>query len=99
MARHPIIDTSKLDHAGSDEQLLGLELQELKESDFELSLTGFDSRELDDLLADPDLDERANSIPEVPENPVTMPGDVWLCGSHRVLCGDSTSNDAVSRLL
>jgi DNA modification methylase len=86
-----------------DDELLSLELQELAAADFDLSLTGFDPRELEDLLALPDNDEQADVAPPLPENPVSRPGDLWLCGNrrnqHRILCGDATSPDAVSRLL
>jgi len=81
-----------------DEDLLSLELQELNEADFDLSLTGFDPDEIDGLLAIPD-EERANAAPPVPENPVSRVGDLWLCGKHRVLCGDATSAEDVARLL
>ncbi len=81
-----------------DEELLSLELQELNAADFDLSLTGFDPKELDDLLALPD-EEKANEAPPLPENPVSRSGDLWICGKHRVLCGDCTSADAVARLL
>jgi DNA modification methylase len=82
-----------------DTDLLALEFSDLKGFDFDLSLTGFDDREIDDLLADPDLDDKANLVPDVPENPVTVPDDLWLCGPHRILCSDATSPVAVSRLL
>jgi hypothetical protein len=72
--------------ASWDEELLALELQELSEADFDLDLTGFNPGEIDGLLALPD-EERANATPPVPENPVSLPGDLWLCGTHRVLCG------------
>ena len=81
-----------------DEDLLALELQELNTSEFDLSLTGFNPKELDDLLALPD-EEKANEVPAVPENPVSRAGDLWLCGKHRVLCGDSLRSADVSRLL
>jgi DNA modification methylase len=84
--------------AAWDEELLALELQELKESDFDLSLTGFDPGEIDGLLALED-DERANAAPSLPENPVSRVGDLWVCGKHRVLCGDATCAEAVARLL
>lgn len=82
-----------------DEELLSLELQELKAAEFDLSLTGFDPKELDDLLILPEDDDRANAAPPLPENPASRVGDLWICGSHRVLCGDATSPEAVSRLL
>jgi DNA modification methylase len=81
-----------------DEELLALELQEIQESDFDLSLTGFDPGEIDSLLALDD-EEKANATPPLPESPVSRPGDLWLLGSHRVLCGDATSAEAVERLL
>src|SRR5260370_25099737 len=81
-----------------DLEFFGPELEELKGLDFDLELTGFDEREIEDLLADPDLDDRANLVPDVPENPVTIPGDLWLCGPHKVLAADSTGKNVVSRL-
>ena len=81
-----------------DEELLALELQELNAADFDLDLTGFSPGEIDGLLALPD-EEKANEAPPLPENPTSRVGDLWLCGKHRVLCGDSTSAEAVSRLL
>ncbi len=82
-----------------DEELLGLELAELKDLDFDLELTGFDVHELDSLLRDP-LDEgRAEEAPPLPEVPATRSGDLWLLGPHRVLCGDATSAEDVARLL
>src|SRR6266704_2337503 len=84
--------------AAWDEELLALELADLKESDFDLSLTGFGTKELDDLLAEP-ADESANATPPLPEVPASRTGDLWLCGPHRVLCGDATTKDAVAMLL
>lgn len=89
--------------ADFDDELLSLELQELAAADFNLELTGFDPRELEDLLTLPDADEQADLAPPLPEDPVSRPGDLWLCGNrrnqHRILCGDATSPEAVSRLL
>jgi DNA modification methylase len=81
-----------------DEELLSLELQELSDADFDLSLTGFNPGEIDGLLAIPD-EERANATPPVPEHPVSRSGDLWLCGKHRVLCGDATRPEDVAHLL
>jgi DNA modification methylase len=81
-----------------DEDALALELQEIQESDFDLSLTGFDPGEIDGLLALED-EEAANAAPPLPESPVSQMGDLWVLGPHRVLCGDATSPEAVARLL
>jgi DNA modification methylase len=81
-----------------DEDLLALELQELNEVDFDLSLTGFNPGEIDGLLAIPD-EERTNAAPPFPENPVSRVGDLWICGKHRVLCGDALRAEDVTRLL
>jgi DNA modification methylase len=94
-----LMDNRSHDETSFDLELLGLELEELQGLDFDLQLTGFDDRELEDFLADPDMLDRANQVPDVPESPVTIPGDVWLCGKHRVLCGDSTSAGDVAKLL
>jgi DNA modification methylase len=86
--------------AGWDNDLLKIELQDLQAEGFDLSLTGFDVGEIGDLLAEPTVgltDEDA--VPDVPAVPVTVEGDVWLLGRHRLMCGDSTSIDAVERLL
>ena len=80
-----------------DEELLALELLDLQQSDFDLALTGFDTKELDDLLLDDAPAEDA--APPLPDNPITRTGDLWVCGPHRVLCGDATNAEAVSRLL
>lgn len=87
--------------AGWDNDMLKVELQELSDLDFDLSLTGFDEKELDGFL-EPEpsaglTDEDA--VPEAPEQPVTVEGDVWLLGRHRLMCGDSTSIDAVGKLM
>ena len=58
----------------------------------------FNPGEIDGLLAIPD-EERANATPPVPENPVSRVGDLWVCGKHRVLCGDATRSEDVARLL
>jgi len=70
-----------------DLELLGPELEELKGLDFDLELAGFDDREIEDLLADHDS-TTGPTVPDVPEHPVSIPGDLWLCGPHRVYCGD-----------
>jgi DNA modification methylase len=81
-----------------DDDLLALELQDLKELDFDLDLTGFTVHEIDERLRRPEPEDE-NAAPPLPEVPASRPGDLWLLGSHRVLCGDATSPEAVSRLL
>jgi DNA modification methylase len=81
-----------------DLELLGPEMSELRDSCFDLRLTGFDTREIDELLLGDDPDAQDDVVPDLPENPITKPGDLWLLGPHRVLCADSTDENAVSRL-
>jgi DNA modification methylase len=83
--------------AGWDEDLLAEELKVLEGLDFNLALTGFDLDELHDLLEDETTEEVA--APEPPEDPVSRPGDLWILGNHRLLCGDSSDHAAVDRLL
>jgi hypothetical protein len=82
-----------------DDELLAQEPADLKGLDFDLSLTGFDDREIDDFLSDPGDDDRANLAPPLPEHPASQPGDVWVMGQHRLTCGDCTQADVVSKLL
>jgi hypothetical protein len=79
------------------EELLSAELLELQSLDFDLGLTGFDSRELSALIDQPNAAE--DEIPPVPAAPASRPGDLWLLGRHRVLCADSTDAGSVARLL
>ena len=86
--------------AGWDNELLRIELQELQSDGFNLELTGFNLDEIAGFLVDPNAGlTDPDAVPEVPANPVTVAGDVWLLGRHRLMCGDSTSIDAVERLM
>ena len=89
-------------NAGWDDQMLTVELQELNAESFDLSLLGFEADELNALLnpikeTEGLTDEDA--VPEVPEEPKTKPGDIYKLGRHRLMCGDSTSIDAVEKLM
>jgi DNA modification methylase len=91
-------------NAGWDLELLRTELQDLVADDFDLSVIGFSDEELEDLL--PEVEELppeelsdADAVPELPADPVSKPGDVWLLGKHRVMCGDSTAITDVERLM
>ena len=87
--------------AGWDDEMLRVELQDLDAVDFDLTLTGFDLDEIAALTADETTEGLTDedAVPEAPEQPVTVEGDVWLLGRHRLMCGDSTSIDAVEKLM
>lgn len=95
-----IADNKLALNAGWDNELLALELGELGDAGFDLELTGFTDEEIKALmpvevnegLTDPD------AAPALQENPVTVPGDVWVMGKHRLMCGDSTSTDHLAQL-
>jgi DNA modification methylase len=85
-----------------DEDLLALELQEIQESDFDLSLTGFEDEELARLLAAQDAAEGLtdeDSIPDLPQTPVCETGDLWILGDHKLLVGDATRAEHVAKLM
>lgn len=84
--------------AGWDEEMLAIELGDLKALDFDLDLTGFDTSEIDRLLL-PAASAEEDAVPEVPAEPVSRLGDLWLCGAHRVMAGDSTDAATVAILL
>ena len=86
--------------AGWNQELLKLEMTELDGLDFDLSLTGFNEEEIAVfLMDDPGGLTDEDAVPEIPDEPVSKPGDVWILGNHRVMCGDSTSIDAVEKLM
>ena len=87
-------------NAGWDEDMLKVELEELNDLEFDISLLGFEDNEIESLLSEPTeglTDEDA--VPDLPEEPTTKLGDLWILGEHRLLCGDSTSIDAVDKLM
>lgn len=95
-----IADNKLALNAGWDENLLSLELRALAETGFDLGLTGFGGDELADLLADRTVGlTDPDDAPPCPVNPVTVAGDVWILGRHRIVCGDSTDADVVARCL
>lgn len=89
--------------AGWDEELLALELENLKELDFDVELTGFDAAEIDDLfnqLHDKDVTEDDFDVDDELEKPtMSKPGDVWLLGRHKLMCGDSTKAETYEILM
>jgi site-specific DNA-methyltransferase (adenine-specific) len=94
-----IADNQLALNAGWDAEMLKVEIAELVDADFDLGLLGFDDAMLAGLmgvetegLTDPD------DVPEPPANPVTVLGDVWVLGKHRLMCGDSTRIDELEKL-
>ncbi len=94
-----LMDNRSHEESDWDLALLAPEMADLRALAFDLSLTGFDGRDIDSLLAMPLNDEKANAAPPLPEVATSRPCDLWLLGQHRVLCGDATSEQAVARLL
>jgi len=97
-----IADNKLALNAGWDNAMLTIELKDLEDEGFDLTLTGFDDKELDALLnviegTDGLTDEDA--VPDVPKEPKTKLGDIYILGNHRLMCGDSTSIDAVEKLM
>ena len=96
-----IADNQLALNAGWDIDMLKVEIEGLQLEDFDLDLLGFDDKFLDGLL-EPEPTEGLtdeDAVPEVPETPKTVLGDVWVLGNHRLMCGDSTSIDAVEKLM
>lgn len=96
-----IADNKLALNAGWDNEILKIEIEALKEVGFDIDLLGFDEKELG-LLLEPEqvqglTDEDA--APAVPDEPQTKPGDIYQLGNHRLMCGDSTSIDAVDNLM
>ena len=96
-----LVDNRLALNAGWDDELLAAELATLREEEFDLNLLGFDDEELDRLRNELDspLDADENTAPEVEENAISRPGDLWLLGPHRVLCGDACSRADLDRVL
>ncbi|WP_454737605.1 hypothetical protein [Cupriavidus necator] len=95
-----LADNKLAEQAGWDKELLSLELADLSTQGFDVGLIGFSDGDLKTLLrgrtegrTDPD------DAPELPAQPASMLGDIWVLGTHRVMCGDSTSYDAVDQLM
>lgn len=96
-----IADNKLALNAGWDEELLKLELVSLRDDeDFDLELTGFNEVELSALLSVQTIEGNTDpdDAPEAPATPVSVLGDVWTLGKHRIICGDSTFIDTVQKL-
>jgi DNA modification methylase len=95
-----IADNKLALNAGWDNAMLAVEMQELGDMGFDLDLTGFGKDEIGALFPNETTGlTNEDAVPEVPVVPVTVEGDIWLLGRHRLMCGDSTSIDAVDKLM
>ena len=98
-----IADNRIAENAGWDDVMLRIEIAALQDDYFDVSLTGFDADALAELMAGDEPDDEGeaddDAVPDVSETPVSRPGDVWLLGGHRLLCGDSTVTESYDRLL
>lgn len=96
-----IADNQLALNAGWDMNMLKAEIEDLNLENFNLELLGFDDDFLDGLLETAPSGGKTDedAVPEVPETPKTVLGDVWVLGNHRLMCGDSTSIDAVDKLM
>ena len=95
-----IADNQLATNAGWDMDMLKAEIEGLNLEDFDVDLLGFDDKFLNGLL-EPEPTEGLtdeDAVPEVPETPKTVLGDVWVLGNHRLMCGDSTSIDDLEKL-
>jgi len=87
-------------NAGWDDEMLRLEIADLKEVDFDLDLLGFDDEEIAALeVEEVEGQTDPDDVPEPTADPVSVLGDIWTLGNHRLMCGDSTSIDAVNKLM
>jgi ParB-like chromosome segregation protein Spo0J len=96
-----IADNRTAENAEWDFDLLPIEIGELQQAGFDCELLGFDSDELARLL-DPGIGQGLvdpDDVPEPPDDAITQPGDLWILGNHRLLCGDSSSPADLNRLL
>jgi DNA modification methylase len=95
-----IADNKIAINSGWNEDMLKLELDALVEEGFDIELTGFSLDELQDMeVEEIPPNEKDDAVPELPVDPVTKPGDVWVLGRHRVMCGDSTSIESFEKLM
>jgi len=98
-----IADNRIAENAGWDEAMLRVEIAALQDDEFDLALTGFDADALAELMAGDEPENEGqtddDAVPDVAETPVSRPGDVWLLGGHRLLCGDATVAASYKQLL
>lgn len=90
-------------NAGWDDELVALEIGDLQAEGFNLDLVGFDASEIESLMQGQDVENVGltdpDEAPEAQSEAISKPGDIWVCGKHRVMCGDSTSIEDAERLM
>jgi DNA modification methylase len=98
-----IADNRIAENAGWDDAMLRIELQSLQEDGFNLDITGFDADALAEIMAGEETTVDGNTdddaVPELSETPISRPGDVWILGEHRLVCGDATQAASYEQLL
>jgi DNA modification methylase len=91
------------ENASWENELLGIELAELQDAGFDLGLTGFSAEEWEALIAGEETTKDGltddDAVPEVSETPISQPGDIWILGEHKLLCGDATKAEDYKTLL
>ena len=95
-----IADNKLAMNAGWDDDLLMLEIGDLKDDGFDLSLTGFSEEELAGLVVQeiPEGLIGEDEVPELPDTPKTVEGDIWVLGNHRLMCGSATNPEHIQEL-
>ena len=90
-------------NAGWNEEMLRVELESIRDDGFDLGVIGFSDDELADLLRDPEEVQAGNTeddaVPEATEAAITVAGDLWILGEHRLLCGDATQLESIEKVL
>jgi DNA modification methylase len=98
-----IADNRIAENAGWDDAMLRIELHSLQEDGFNLDITGFDADALAEIMAGEETTVEGNTdedtVPELSETPISRPGDVWILGEHRLVCGDATQVASYEQLL
>lgn len=94
-----LADNKLAEQAGWDRELLALGLGDLRDMAVDLTSLGFEAGELDALLRAGEPDAREDDVPAIPAVPASRPGDLWIMGNHRLVCGDATDAATVARVL
>ena len=94
-----IADNRLTEKSEWDKEILSLELQDLNELGIDLNIIGFDDEDLNNIIQEEPPEVVEDEFSEQVETPKSVKGDIWICGNHRVMCGDSTSFDDVEKLM